>query len=259
MTYIIAEAGVDHEGHWARMKALFHAAHDSGADCLKIQYYKKGMRGPNRELPWLGERYIKKLDKMCRDSGLAFLITPHDKWALDFLYDELGHTTCKIGSGDWNLIADAFDLGVDMIISTGMKTADDLGYLIQFKPYSILHCVSEYPTPPENVNLQMINHLKYVFLRSKVGYSDHTSNNHACYAAVAMGAEIVEKHLTLQHGIPGRQDTYVSNTPRLFQAFVSCIRNIEEMLEYKEKVITPGEQETLDWVTKRNIDSLKRG
>ena len=119
MVYIIAEAGVDHEGSYERATYLIHAAAEANADCIKFQYYKQGFSGAHRELPWLLPRDMHRLEIEAQYVGIDFLLTPHDEWALQYVISDTEIDTIKIGSGDWHLLDAAIDSCHEIIVSTG--------------------------------------------------------------------------------------------------------------------------------------------
>jgi N,N'-diacetyllegionaminate synthase len=223
MVYIIAEAGVDHEGSMDRAIQLLQAAVYAKADCFKIQYYSHGFRGAHRELPWLSAKDVQQLKRECKNQRIDFLITPHDEWALHFIISDGSFKTVKLGSHDWDLLPEAIDSGLHVILSTGDKTVDELdksGDLLSIND-RWLHCVSEYPCPPEKANLQRM-------VENRMdGYSDHTVGTSVALAAVALGAEIIEKHITLERDVEGRNDTFCSLLPDEWPQFVRDIRAVE--------------------------------
>ena len=176
MTYIIAEAGIDHEGEPSRLTALFDAAVRAKADAFKIQYYAEGFQGAHRTLPWLDPGYILSLQEDCNNQGLDFIITPHDQWAVNMILETNCVDKVKIGSYDWALLC-KFQAQAPLIIS--------------------------------------------------FGYSDHSIGEHVCIAAVAHGAQIIEKHLTLERNVEGRNDTWCSLLPEEWPPFVDKLRETE--------------------------------
>ena len=226
MVYIIAEAGVDHEGSEDRALELFNAALNAKADCFKIQYYSYGFEGEHRTLPWLTGTAVRVIKDWCDSHDMDFLITPHDKWALDFVC-ELGLDTIKIGSGDWGLLDAAIATKKELIVSTGGKNIHRIRALDQElseTTHTLLHCVSLYPCPPDKANLTRL-HFHYL-----TGYSDHTRGTAIALAAVGLGAKIIEKHLTLERDVDGRNDTTCSLLPDEWPKFVKDIREIEQAL-----------------------------
>lgn len=226
MTYIIAEAGVDHEGDMLRAMRLLNAAHDAGADCFKIQYYYREFKGAHRILPWLPAHCVQDLIREAHRREMDFLITPHDEWALDWICRETNLNTIKIGSHDWHLLPAAYATGKRLIVSTGGKSIDELDMVgNQMSIHdSWLHCVSEYPCPIEHANLQRM------LDNDMDGYSDHTEGTTAALAAVALGADIIEKHMTLERDVEGRNDTFCSLLPAEWPKFVGDIRSVEKAI-----------------------------
>ena len=268
MTEVIAEMGVDHEGLPRRAKKLVSAAADAHADWVKTQYYREGLRGPNRELPRLTERKMKDLNNYCYDLGIKFLVTAHDEWAIGFILHDLEHTTIKLGSGGWHL-KDKIPGTARLIISTGMHTPQEVEDLVQWaceRPgrTTILHCVSEYPCPADHAfleNIHAINDLITFYEtatdRIDVGYSDHTDTMCIPLAAVGMGASTIEKHLTIDRYVPERQDTYCSLSPHYFKIFCDRIREIDLAMSPQERYITAGEEATIKWLKEREKDHEK--
>jgi len=234
MTYIIAEAGVDHEGNINRLMALFNTAVLAKVDAFKIQYYASGFQGEHRELPWIAEEHLLTIHESCGQHGLDFIITPHDEWAMNLMLDNPTCDRIKIGSGDWDLLA-MLDPKSDVIISTGGKTKPEILHaMTTFQNADFLHCVSEYPTKPGHANLNRIKHMRHwmsaLDCHGKVGYSDHTVGKTASVIAVTLGAKILEKHLTLDRNTPGRNDTICSLQPHEWLGFRNKIKLIEDML-----------------------------
>jgi len=176
----------------------------------------------------------KKLKEHCEKVGVGFLATPDDYPSLDFLTDNLKQSIVKVGSGEVTNIPFLKRIGkkgVEVILSTGMSSLGEVEKAYQTlltngaKRVSILHCTSSYPAPFETLNLYAIQTLKSAF-KTRVGYSDHTQGTEASVAAVALGAEIIEKHFTLDKNLPG-PDHKASIEPRELLLLVKQIRNIE--------------------------------
>tara|TARA_Y100000310_G_scaffold16905_1_gene16827 strand:+ start:1598 stop:2308 length:711 start_codon:yes stop_codon:yes gene_type:complete len=234
MVYIIAEAGVDHEGSLKRALQLLYRSVEAGADCFKMQYYAEGYRGEHRELPWLSPAHMYTIEAKCKRMKIDFLLTPHDEWALDYIVNQTECDTIKIGSGDWDLIPKALGTGKDLIISTGNKPPDlVIKQSIELEDsggdHGILYCVSEYPCPPTMVDLSLLAEWTRA-IELNIGYSDHTQGTAIALAAVALDAEIIEKHITLEQDVAGRNDTFCSLPPDQWPHFVEDIRKIEQAL-----------------------------
>ncbi len=255
MTKIIAEAGVAHEGSLLTAICLLQEAKFARADIFKIQMYKEGMKGPNRVLPYLAPDDVITLKEKTEELGLEFLVTPHDLWALEFCEKHSLTERYKIGSGDWNLISDVKQTGKQMFISTGMKNREDMERLFSVVPpeddHILLHCVSIYPCPPELVNLRYMYFLGnkgYVY-----GYSDHCKTISACLAAAAMGAQYVERHITMEQKVKGKQDTFCSSDAQELYALVKQVREIEKVRFSRPKQILPEEKATKQWCDDRVV------
>jgi N-acetylneuraminate synthase len=256
---IIAEAGVNHNGSIELAKKLVDAAAAAGADIVKFQTFKAealvSKRAPkasyqvrntgNTESQF---EMIKKLEldvKMhqvliqhCKKKKIKFLSTAFDLKSIDLLLD-LGINLFKIPSGEITNLPYLSKIGKqnkEVILSTGMATLGEvenaLEILIQNgtkrDKISLLHCNTEYPTPMKDVNLRAMLTLKNAFA-VPVGYSDHTLGIEIPIAAVAMGAQIIEKHITLDKKMPG-PDHVASLNPSELTAMVKAIRNIEMAL-----------------------------
>jgi N,N'-diacetyllegionaminate synthase len=257
--YIIAEAGVNHNGRLDLALKLCDAAKGSGADAVKFQTWKTenlvtagaekaqyqkvndGRSGSQfdmlkkLELPYDDFRKIKEY---CEQTGIEFLSTPHDAESLAFLVS-LGVEKLKIASGDiGNLpfLRQAGRTGKEIILSTGISAMDEIKMsvdaLIQGGTLkdrlTLLHCTTEYPAPMEDVNLRAMLTIRDTF-GLKTGYSDHTKGFEVSVAAAALGACVIEKHFTLDKNMEG-PDHKASLDPEEFKAMAGYIRNIEKAL-----------------------------
>ena len=254
---IIAEAGVNHNGSIDFAKKLIDAAAYAGADFVKFQTFKseslvsKSAKKASYQIENTNEssesqlQMLKKLElskeqhyeivSYCKEKKISFFSTAFDIESLEFL-KELGLSMVKIPSGEiTNLpyLRRAAELFSEVIISTGMSTMNDIEKAINvfFKAghnennISILHCNTEYPTNMKDVNLLAMNTIQKIF-NTKVGYSDHTLGTEIPIAAVALGAQIIEKHFTLDRRLPG-PDQLASLEPNELKFMVDSIRNIE--------------------------------
>ena len=228
MVYIIAEAGIDHEGDPGRLTALLDAAVRAKVDAFKIQYYKEGFQGAHRQLPWLPEKYILPLKEDCNKYGLQFIITPHDKYAVDFILNTECVDRVKIGSHDWDRIQ-FFTPESDLIISCGSKCRDEVySMMMQYRNSDFLYCVSKYPARVGDIFLREIDDMLQIsnlaWRPGHIGYSDHSIGIHCCIGAVAKGATLIEKHMTLEGEVEGRNDTFCSLLPDEWPVFVDMLR-----------------------------------
>ena len=270
-TFIIAEAGVNHNGSLEMAFQLIDVAVAAGADAVKFQTFKaekviavnapkasyqKETTGSNesqlemvKKLE-LDETAHTKLYQYCRQKGIQFLSTPFDLESIDLLY-RLGLEIFKIPSGEITNLPYLRKLGAlkkRLILSTGMadlgEIEDALDVLTEYgtplENITVLHCNTEYPTPFEDVNLRAMLTIQNAFPEIAVGYSDHTIGIEVPIAAVAMGATVIEKHFTLDRNLPG-PDHRASLEPLELSAMISGIRNIEKALGTGSKKPSPSE------------------
>ena len=269
--FIIAEAGVNHNGSIELAFKLVDAAVNAGADAIKFQtfkseslvskntqkaeYQKKTTDSSESQLEMLQKLELKldaykKLNDYCKEKNIMFLSTPFDHSSIDLL-NGLDLKIFKIPSGEiTNLpyLRHIGSLAKKIILSTGMSTLKEVGEAISIlvssgtkkENISVLHANTMYPTPMEDVNLNAMQTIKNEF-DIAVGYSDHTLGIEVDIAAVAMGATIIEKHFTLDKMMIG-PDHKASLEPRELEAMVAAIRNIEKALGSNIKTVTPSEQ-----------------
>jgi sialic acid synthase SpsE len=252
MALIIAEAGVNHNGSLREAEKLIVAAKRCGADAVKFQLFDAGLlKRPDIAHLQLSYDDMAGLKLYAARQGIEFLCSPFDVGALEFLVS-IGVKRLKIGSGsitDLALMVAAQQSGLPLIISTGMSDTDRIEAALDVTGtdnVTLLHCTSAYPCPPEDVNLSAMDALRaFRALGSPrdepaVGYSDHTRGILASLAAVARGATVIEKHLTLDRGAVG-PDHLSSANPVEFKTMVSGIRDIETMLGDGIKRVMPSE------------------
>jgi N,N'-diacetyllegionaminate synthase len=279
MTTIIAEAGVNHNGSIDMAIELIDAAVSSGADAVKFQTFKPdlsisnnapkckyqadGIGQPESQLemvrklelqPWCFE----KICDYCKDNGIEFLSTPFDSPSIKLLAS-LNISRWKIPSGEITNLPYLRQIGAQgqpVILSTGMANLGEIESALAVleqagtprSQITVLHCTTEYPAPPEEVNLRAMQTIAQAF-GVAVGYSDHTAGIAVPIAAVAMGATVIEKHLTLDRNLPG-PDHKASLEPDDFAAMVRTIRTIEQALGDGIKRPTLSEQANLPVVRK---------
>lgn len=269
-TFIIAEAGVNHNGDIQTAKKLVDAASDAGADAVKFQTFKADTlvcrnapkAGYQTETTGADEsqyEMIKKLEldenahkelvEYCRKRDLKFLSSPFDPDSIDLL-DRLGLEIFKVPSGEiTNLpyLRKTGGLGKKVILSTGMSDLEEIEDALNIlteagtplENITVLHCNTEYPTPYEDVNLNAMLSIKKRF-GVRVGYSDHTTGFEVSVAAAALGAEVIEKHFTLDKLMSG-PDHKASLDPDELKTMVSAIRNIERSMGDGIKRLSPSE------------------
>lgn len=254
--YIIAEAGVNHNGRLDLALRLCDAAKEAGVDCVKFQTWQtdKIVTQKAEKATYQSENtnnaeesqyeMLKKLElsyedfrivkKHCEEIGIDFLSTPDEEYSLAFLMDELKLSLIKIGSGEVTNIPYLRRMASyhkPVILSTGMATLAQVATAYDTlmdagaPSVALLHCTTNYPCPKNEVNLRAMLTMKDAF-KCQVGYSDHTMGIEIPIAAVAMGAEIIEKHFTLDRDMEG-PDHKASLEPQELKAMVDAIRNTE--------------------------------
>jgi len=307
-TFLIAEAGVNHNGSIELAKKLIDAAVMAGADAVKFQSFvassivTAGASKAEYQITNTGSKesqleMLKKLElshsqqrelhQYCQRSGIQFLSTPFDTASLNFLTSDLGLETIKVGSGELTNAPFLFEvarLAKNIILSTGMSTldevADALGVIAfvmtdsknpsvsSFKSalassegrkavtskVTLLHCTTDYPTVPSDVNLQAMSTLREKF-DCQVGFSDHSVGIHLAVAAVAMGATVIEKHLTIDRDLPG-PDHKASLEPSEFKNLVDQVRDLENA--FGDGIKRPTEVELKNKkIARRSLVALK--
>ena len=270
--FVIAEAGVNHNGSFDLARQLVDQARLAGADAVKFQtfraeklvsrsaqkaqYQKRNTGGADTQFEMLERLELSDDDHRallayCRDAGVTFLSSPFDAQSADLL-DELGVTAFKIPSGELTnhaLLRHIADKGKPLILSTGMSTLDEVTEAVDIivasgnRRLSLLHCVTEYPAPVDEVNLRAMLTLRDAF-GFAVGYSDHTQGFEIAVAAVALGARIIEKHFTLSRDMEG-PDHKASLEPDELKALIAAIRNVEQALGDGVKVPAPCEMKNI--------------
>jgi len=279
-TFIIAEAGVNHNGDKNLAYKLIDIAKESGADAVKFQTFKaariisKNTQMADYQKKNLGKEdsqieMIKKLElsykdfedlkKYCGEKGIIFLSSPFDEESIEFLDKLVPYY--KIPSGEivnYRYLKLIAEKNRPIIMSTGManlsdveKALDTIYSINQDAEIYLLHCTTNYPTFYEEVNLKAMITLKEAF-KLPVGYSDHTLGIEVPIAAVAMGAQIIEKHFTLDRNLPG-PDHKASLEPNELKAMVNAIRNIEKALGNGIKKPNKSEKEIEKVVRKKLV------
>lgn len=278
--YIIAEAGVNHNGDLAMARKLIDLAAGAGADAVKFQTfrpqelatesaekaaYQKATTGREqsqlemlKQLALSCEDHFELLD-YCKKTGIQFLSTAFDLPSADFLHS-MQLPAWKIASGEITNVPLVERIGSfrpqKIFLSTGMADLGEIEHCIQIleeagiarEKITLLHCTTDYPARMEDVNLKAMISLREAFGCS-VGYSDHTPGVEVSIAAVALGARVIEKHFTLDKSLPG-PDHAASLDPDALVHLIRCIRNIEVALGDGIKRPTPIELENKKVVRK---------
>ncbi len=270
-TFIVAEAGVNHNGDIGLAKRLIDVAVEAGADAVKFQtfkaervvstsapkaeYQKQTTDAEESQLEMLKRLELspaahRELQAYCKKRGVLFLSTPFDEESVDLL-DELGVPAFKVGSGEitnWPLLEYIARKGKPIILSTGMSYLSEVDEAVRViretgsDQLVLLHCVSNYPADPADANLRAMQTLATAF-EAPVGFSDHTPGIEVSLAAAALGAAVIEKHFTLDRSLPG-PDHRASLEPEELKALVRGIRTVESALGDGQKRPTTSEANT---------------
>lgn len=276
-TFIIAEACDNHMGNLETAKEMCRQAKLAGADCIKFQHHlpdeemlKDVPMSSNFDIPLYDflklhaltlDQHIE-LMKYCRKIGIEYLCTPFSLKAAYELND-IGVGAFKIGSGEMTDIPTLqaiAKMGKPMIISTGMSTMDEIARTYDAMcetgvPFALMNCLSEYPPKYEDVNLNVIGKLKEAFPKAIIGHSDHTPDLYTCYAAVALGADIIEKHVILNKQTLGPDQTVSIDFQDLYK-LVDGIRKVE-LASGDEKVIHKNEKDIREWAFRSIVSTVQ--
>ena len=282
--YVVAEAGLNHNGELEKAFEMIRVAKNAGADAIKFQTFKADefvgdptqtytYRSQGREVtePMLDMFRRYELPRQawfdikaeCQRQDIAFLSTPQNRSDLDLLL-EVGIPAVKIGSDDFTnlpLLTDYARTGLPVVLSCGMsdlaevhQALDAVGALDGY-PTVLLLCTSQYPTPPEDVNLLKLRTLQAAFPMAVSGFSDHTQGALASSLAVAQGACFFEKHFTLDHNLPGPDHWFAAN-PRELEEWVSSIRTAYIMLGSAVVQPTAAERQ-MRQIARRSVVALR--
>lgn len=286
--FIIAEAGVNHNGKLENAKKLVDVAVEAKADAVKFQTFKADnlvshysakaeyqLKTTDKEESQY--EMLKKLEltledhieliSYCKEKGIMFLSTPFDLDSID-LMQVLEIPILKVPSGEITNYPYLKKIGQskkEVILSTGMSTMEEIEQAIYVlrefgtPKISLLHCNTEYPTPMSDVNLNVL-HTMADKLKVPIGYSDHTQGIEVPIAAVAMGAVIIEKHFTLDKHMEG-PDHKASLEPEELIQMVAAIRNIELAMGGMEKIPTSSEKKNKEIARKSIVakTEIKKG
>ena len=285
--FIIAEAGVNHNGELDLAKKLVDVAVESKADAVKFQTWNTDLlltqsakqaryQTSNTGIEESQFQMVKKLElphsdflrlkEYCDMKQIIFMSTPDDLESAIFLSNL--QNIFKIGSGavtDLHLLRYVGGLKKSIILSTGMATINEIEDALEVleragtprNRITILHCTSEYPAPMSDVNLRAMSSMRETF-GTEVGYSDHTLGIEVATAAVALGATVIEKHFTLDVNLPG-PDHIASLNPIELKSMITAIRNIELAMGDGVKRVMPSEIENRTIVRKAIVASRAIG
>lgn len=275
-TFIIAEGCDNHMGNIETAKEMCRQAKLAGADCIKFQHHlpdEEMLRdvpmSSNFDIPLYDflklhaltlDQHIE-LMQYCKEIGILYLCTPFSLKAA-YELNEIGVSAFKIGSGEMTdipTLVKIAELGKPMIVSTGMSTMEEIkrtyDVLVETGvDFAFTNCLSEYPPKYEDVNLNVIGKMKQEFPKAVIGHSDHTPDLYTCYAAVALGASIIEKHVILSKQTPGPDQTVSIDFEDLYR-LVDGIRKIE-LASGNDKTVHRDEKDIREWAF-RSIVALK--
>ena len=262
--YLIGEIGINHNGDLANALRLIDVAAEAGLDAVKFQKRTPEVCTPRdqweieRETPWGRMRYIdyrhrvefgvaeyRAIDEHARAKGIDWFASPWDVESVEFLaqFDLPAHKVASAGLTDDQLLRALRATGRTIILSTGMSTPEQIRHAVEVLGSGttvLLHATSTYPAPPEELNLRMIDTLMADYPNVPVGYSGHETGLQTTVAAVARGAVLVERHITLDRAMWG-SDQAASVEPAGLARLVRDVRVIEQALGDGVKRVYPGE------------------
>lgn len=266
-TFIVAEIGINHNGDLDTALQLIDAAVRSGADAVKFQKRNpdisvpQHMRDQPKDTPWGMVSYLEYKHRMefwqreydvinrhCRNRGILWFASPWDAESVGFLdrYELPCYKIASAGLTDDALLSAIASRGRPIIASTGMSTKQEIDHAVRLLrrysvPLALLHCNSSYPCKPADLNLRCIRTLLASYPDCEVGYSGHEVGLQTTVAAVALGACIVERHITLSRAMWGT-DQAASVEPQGFERLIRDIRTVEAALGDGEKRVTDAEK-----------------
>jgi N,N'-diacetyllegionaminate synthase len=247
--FVVAEAGMNHDGSLGNAIRMVEVAAEAGVDAVKFQLHDSAAESTRdapsppyfqHETRWeyfrrtaFTDDQWRRVKQACEAAGVEFVCAPFSLEALERL-EGLGTARYKIGSGEvtnLELVRAAGATGKPVLLSSGMSTWEELDAAVAAagENVTVLQCTSEYPTPPERVGLNLLPELRERYGKP-VGLSDHTLGPYACFAAVALGASVVEKHFTLSKEMYG-PDAALALEPHELAELVDGVREIEAMLD----------------------------
>jgi len=264
---VIAEIGINHEGNFDKAIRMVDDAHSVGCECVKFQshviedemIHNDVVPGNANESIWdimsrcaLSEEEERRLKAYTEAKGMIYLCTPFSRAAADRL-EKMNVCAYKIGSGECNnypLVRHIASYGKPVILSTGMNDLSSITTAVEILRqeeilFALLHCTSMYPTPYEKVRLGALSELATHFPDAVIGLSDHSLGNYTCFAAVALGASILEKHFTSDKNWQG-PDIPISINPRELRDLIEGTKAIK-MAVGGTKDILPEEQPTINF------------
>ncbi len=281
--FVIAEIGINHEGDIKKAKKMIYDAAEAGAECVKFQRHivedemapqaKDVIPGNSEDSIWaimercaLMHSQHRTLKEYCERLGLIYLCTPFSRAAADSLH-KLNVSAYKIGSGECNnypLIKHVASFNKPIILSTGMNDLISIEKAVKILkkarvPFAILHCTSMYPTPYQKVRLGALEALKKKFPGVPVGLSDHSIGNYTSFAAISLGASIIEKHFTSNKRWKG-PDVSISITPKELKDLIIGTKAVHKAMGGTKNILKE-EKPTIDfaYACVVSIRNIKKG
>ena len=273
--YLIAEIGINHNGDLGIAKQMIDAAAHARVDAVKFQKRTPDIATPPdqqmqmRETPWgyityleyrykveFSEEQYCEIERYCREKGIAWLVSVWDQPSVDFMhkFDTPAYKIPSASITDYNLIRKARATGKPLILSTGMSTMEQIRKAVEIageENLVLMHCTSTYPCEPEELNLKMVETLRREFPGVPVGYSGHEVGLVPSAVAVALGACMVERHLTLDRAMWG-SDQAASVEPGGFERLVKYIRVSEAALGDGVKKVYESEKPSMKRLRRTN-------
>jgi N-acetylneuraminate synthase len=273
--YIIAEIGINHNGDLGIAKQMIEAAVHAGVDAVKFQKRTPDIATPleqqkqMRETPWgyityldyrykveFSEEQYREIDRHCKEKGITWLVSVWDQPSVDFMeqFDTPAYKIPSASLTDFGLIRKARETGKPLILSSGMSTMEQIQEGVDAagaQNLVLMHCTSTYPCEPEELNLKMVETLRREFQDIPIGYSGHEVGLVPSTVAVALGACMVERHLTLDRAMWG-SDQAASVEPGGFERLVKYIRVSEAALGDGVKKVYASEQSSLKRLRRAN-------
>jgi len=261
--YIVAEVNTSHSGNIETAKEMIDRAKEAGCACVKFQSWSKDSLYSKTyydENP-IAKRFVQKFSfseaqltevaRYCKESGVSFASTPYSEAEVDFLVDQCDAPYIKIASMDlvnYPFLEYIGNRGVPIVLSTGMATMEEVKNAVAViektgnRNMCLLHCISIYPPEISTIHLNNILGLRQEFPNYPIGFSDHSLGTEMAAAAVALGAALIEKHLTLDRSKIG-MDNQMATEPEEFALMVRQCRNVNEALGGTERIVLPAELE----------------
>lgn len=264
--YVIAEAGINHNGDLEIAKKLIDMAVDAGCDAVKFQkrtidlVYDQAILESPRESPWgttqraqkegleFSHDQYEEIARYCQEVGIAWTASAWDLESLAFVesFDPPFHKVASALATNWDFIHRVADLGRPTLVSTGMCDIEDVDRIVEVfscsgTPLGLMHTVSTYPSPEDQLNLEVIRTLKERY-RLPTGYSGHEPSVSPSVVAAVLGAQFIERHITLDRTMYGSDQAASLEAPGLRQ-LVSILRKVPGMLGDGVKRWAPGERE----------------